>query len=308
EAWDVLRARVSWRAARRSALWFVVPLIVYHLVHYAVFREWVANTYYAKPQGQSLGRAFDYLRKGLSDTGLVYLLPMAVLGCCRAVRDKLALIWYCVAGVTFILYSGGDWMPHARFVSFFAPALVLLAVHGAANLGLMVGHVVRSTLPRFRDVVVEASLLALLAAAAFLWYGYQEPRLAKEERAKFCHFCQRSSDAERLQKLSKDAGLGRVTVLTHDFGGPAWHPNDVYYPIDFLGLCDASVARIRRDQERIWANTLLSPYLFHEQPHAPTWIYLPKNFWRGLKDLPEYRSGYYALSSRLLPHAPGGSY
>src|SRR5690606_36699881 len=45
-----------------------------------------------------------------------------------------------------------------------------------------------------------------------------------------------------------------------------------------------------------------------EPPHAPSWIYLPKNFWRTLKDLPEYRSGYYALSSRLLPHAPGGSY
>lgn len=308
QGWDVLCGRLSWRAVRRSALWFVVPFVTYHLVHYAVFGEWVANTYYAKPQGESLGRAFDYLRKGLSDTGLVYLLPLALLGGIRAVRNKLPLIWYCAAGVTFILYSGGDWMPHARFVSFFAPALVLLAVHGTANLALMVGHVAGSKLPRVRELIVEASLLASLGFAAFLWYGHQEPRLAKEKKAKFCHFCQRSSDAERLQKISKSAGLGRVTVLTHDFGGPAWHSNDDYYPIDFLGLCDASVARIRRDQERIWANTLLSPYLFHEQPHAPSWIYLPKNFWRTLKDLPEYRSGYYTLSSRLLPHAPGGSY
>lgn len=308
KGWGVWRSGRSWGPVLRAALYFAVPLILYHALHFAVFHEWVPNTYYAKPQGRSLGRGVDYLRKGLRDTGLGYLLPLAALGCVRAVRNKIALVWYCVAGTTFILYSGGDWMPYARFVSYFAPALVLLAVHGVANIGALTAWAVERLAPRFRDIIVEATVLMVLGGAVWLWRNHHEPRFAKESKSKFCHFCQRTSDSARLQKVSRDADLGRVTVLTHDFGGPSWQANESYYPLDFLGLCDASIARIRRDQDRMWANTLLSPYLFHEQPHAPTWIYLPRNFWKGLKDLPEYRSGYYALSSRLLPHAPGGSY
>ena len=308
EAWDARSNPARWRSARRAALVFVVLLIAYHLVHFAVFHEWVPNTYFAKPRERSLGRGIDYLVKGARDTGLVYLLPVMVIGCFRAVRNKLGLMWYCVGGVTFILYSGGDWMPYARFVSFFAPAVVLLAVHGVANIGAVVGWASRRWAPRMSDVLVEAGVLSVVAGAVFAWQGYHRPRLAKEAKSKFCHFCQRTNDSKRLQKVSQEAGLGRVSVLTHDFGGPSWQSDEQYYPIDFLGLCDASVARIRRDQDRIWPNTMLAPYLFHEQPQAPTWLYLPKNFWRGLKDLPEYRSGYYTLSWRLLPHAPGGSY
>lgn len=305
---DAWRSRVTWRWVLRAALYFCIPLALYHVVHFAVFHEWVPNTYFAKPAERSIGRGFAYLAKGLRDTGLVYLVPLALIGSVRAVRSKLPLIWFCIAGVTFIVYSGGDWMPYSRFVAFFAPPLVLLAVHGIWTLVALATLPVEGWRPHLRALMLEGGLVVVLASGVFFWNGYHGPRFAKESKSKFCHFCQRTADAEKLQKVSKDAKLGRVTVLTHDFGGPSWQADDSFYPIDFLGLCDASVARIRREQDRLWANTLLSPYLFHEQPHAPTWIYLPKNFWRSLKELPEYRSAYYSLSSRLLPHAPGGSY
>lgn len=314
--WDAWR-RVELRtSAQRLVLTFGGALLVYHAVHYSVFREWVPNTYYAKPRGRSLTAGIDYLTKNLKDSGLRYLVPLALLGCAGRIRDKAALIGFCGAGVFFILYSGGDWMPHSRFVNFFAAPLLLLGVHGVYNLGAFAERLAlrRSVVRRVpEDPVrgrwfVEAVAGVSVLLAVFLWDGYHAPRVAKAAKAKFCHFCQRSADARKLQKVSKDANLGRITVLTHDFGGPAWVSDDKFYPMDFLGLCDATVARIRRTQDHLWLNTLLSPYLFHEQPHAPSWIYLPSNFWRHLKELPEFRADYYTLSSRLLPHAPGGSY
>lgn len=306
-AWEK-RAVAERGGLLRLGLAFLVPLVVYHAVHYSVFHEWVPNTYFAKPQATSFGGGFGYLYKSLRDTGLLYLVPLAVLGASGSLRSKLTLIWYCAAGVVFVVYSGGDWMPFGRFVSFFALPLVLLAMHGVFNAATMVAARVRRWLPQYQELVVESLLLVVFAAGSGLWRGYHAPRVAKEGKAKYCHFCQRSDDAARLQKVSADAGLGRVTVLTHDFGGPAWQSDDSYYPLDFLGLCDASVARIRREQDHMEVGTLLSPYLFHEQPHAPSWIYLPKNFWRRLKQVPEYELGYYSLASRLLPHAPSGSY
>lgn len=298
---------------RRLELWrmlalFGVLFAVYHLVHFAVFHEWVPNTYYAKPQGRSWGKGLQYLRKSLKESGLIYLVPFAALGCLWQWRNKAVLIGYCATGVFFILYSGGDWMPHSRFVSFFAPALTLLAAHGVHNIAALAFLPLERRVPRYRVWAIEAGAFCSFLAVASLWWGYHGPRLQKAAKSAYCHFCDRTKDAQRLQKISKDAGLGRVSVLTHDFGGPSWVSSPSFYPIDFLGLCDASVARIRREQVHLPVNTLLSPYLFHEQAQVPSWIYLPKNFWRTLKDLPEYKFGYYPLSSRLLPRAPSGSY
>jgi hypothetical protein len=49
QAW---RGREPVRQARTAVLSFVVPLAVYHVGHYLVFRELVPNTYYAKPPWQ----------------------------------------------------------------------------------------------------------------------------------------------------------------------------------------------------------------------------------------------------------------
>jgi hypothetical protein len=313
---DALRDARLRPTALRVVLAFVVPLVVYHAVHYSVFHEWVPNTYYAKPQ-RSSSRGWSYLTKGLKETGLLYLVPLAVAGCFRSVREKLGLAWYCTAGVVFVLYSGGDWMPHHRFVSFFAAPLVLSSVHGLYNLGALLLFVGKrfggkqfegQRFGGYEKWVFEGVALAGLATALVFWQGYHAPKVASAAKSKYCHFCQRTKDAQKLQKTSRDANLGPVSVLTHDFGGPSWVSDESFYPIDFLGLCDASIARIRRSQEQFWPNSLVTPYVFHEQPRPPSWIYLPVNFWRRLKELPEYNAEYYSLSSRLLPHAPSGSY
>lgn len=304
---DGLRDARRRREALRVVLAFVVPLVVYHAVHFSVFHEWVPNTYYAKPQ-RSSSRGFSYLTKGLRETGLLYLVPLAVVGCFRAVREKLGLAWYCTAGVVFILYSGGDWMPHSRFLSFFTAPLVLLSAHGLYNLGTALLVLSKRFGGAYEKWVLEGVALGGLVLGLFFWQGYHAPKVAKAAKSKFCHFCQRTKDAQKLKKTSRDADLGRVSVLTHDFGGPSWVSDETFYPIDFLGLCDGSIARIRRGQDRFWVNSLVTPYVFHEQPRPPSWIYLPVNFWRRLKELPEFKTEYYSLSSRLLPHAPSGSY
>ena len=42
------------RPALRASCFFLVPLLLYHVVHYAVFRQLVPNTYLAKPASRDL--------------------------------------------------------------------------------------------------------------------------------------------------------------------------------------------------------------------------------------------------------------
>src|SRR5262249_34870204 len=103
------------------------------------------------------------------------------------------------------------------------------------------------------------------------------------------------------------AELGPASLVTQDFGGPAWLSAPDLYPLDFLGLCDRSVALIRRDRAdrggSIGQEPRLFQYLLHEQPAPPSWIYVPRNFWPTFELSPEYRASYFRLDPGLLPRA-----
>lgn len=299
-----LRQREPWRQAVSAAVFLLVPLITYQIIHYLVFSELVPNTYYAKPGSRDWSRGYAYLTTNLKDTGLVYALPLLALGLLGKPRLVLLLGWHCLAGAAFIIYSGGDWMPHGRFLSLFTPAMLVLAALGVSNLARAVVWLARGRLPR------ELVLVGLSGALLFLWRGHHAPRLDKLAARPWCHFCEVVAATNTIRKMSRRAGLSSYSLVTHDFGGPSWLSDEQFYPIDFLGLCDPSVARLRHDRnERARPRGGMSydfrfyQYVIHEQPSAPSWLYVPPNFWPRFDLSPEFRGDYFQLSPRVLPRA-----
>lgn len=305
--WAALQLLQAWREpaqrrrVRRAALLYVVPFALYLLLHYAVFRTWVPNTFYAKTSSWSWQSGVDYLTTNLRSSGLLYVLPLAVLGLWGRARLELLLACHCLTGVAFISYAGGDWMPHGRFLSLVAPALLLLAVCGLEQLRRALAWVGRGRLP------LEATSLVLCAGTLWAWWGQQAKPLREVARNPWCHFCERVSATRAVVKLSRQAGIIRPTLLTQDFGGPAWLSSESLYPIDFLGLCDRNVALLRHsmvaERRRISRDFRFFQHLIHEQPWAPSWISLPSNFWGVFSISPEYRWDYFRVDWRLIPHA-----
>lgn len=299
-----LLGREPMRQAKTALLSFAVPFALYHVGHFLVFGELLPNTYRAKPGGSDWLRGFDYLSAAARESGLVYAAPLALLGLYGRPRVKLPSGCAWLAGTFFVLYSGGDWMPHGRFLSLFAPVVVLLAALGLGRLARALAWLARGRLPR------EAAAFGLAAAIAVAWSRYQVPRLNALAKRGWCHFCERVADTKRLQKLADRAGLPSYSLVTHDFGGPSWLSDERFYPIDFLGLCDRSIVEIRGKRARGGVRNELRfyQYLIHEQPVAPSWILVPPNFWPGFDRSPEYRSDYYVLEARQLPRARRDSF
>jgi hypothetical protein len=295
-----VRDRAFWPQLRRVALSWMVPWFLYQALHYGVFHEWVANTYFAKPGSHDWRKGLVYLWDSANESRLGYVLPLVVVGAFGQPRKKLILIGQCAAGTAFAVYSGGDWMPYGRFLSLFIPALALLAVIGLSNLARGLGWVLRGRVPR------ELLVCGLGLAGLLFWWRQQESPLRKLAKNPWCHFCERVSDMTRLRQIGQRAGLGSVSVLTQDFGGPAWISDVHFYPIDFLGLCDRGLALIRR--ERAGAGGSMSQDFrfyeaaIHEQPEPPSWVSLPPNFWGEFDLSPEFHWGYFRLDGALLPH------
>jgi hypothetical protein len=297
-------ARPSTResAVRALALW-LVPFAAYQALHYLVFRHWVPNTFHAKSSPWSWSHSQDYLLRSVRESGLSYALPLIALGLLRRSRLELLLGWTCLAGLAFIAYSGGDWMPHGRFLALFAPAALALAAAGVDSASRSLARWTRGWLP------AELSALAFGAGLLWFWWQQQAPRLARLEREHWCHFCERVEATKAVQRLSRRARVEHATLLTQDFGGPSWLSDNQLMPIDFLGLCDRNVALLREDMLEQHGNLRRDfrfyQYLFHEQPQPPSWLSLPANFWPYFDSSAEYRLDYFRLNWRLMPRTRG---
>lgn len=116
------------------------------LGRYAAFHALVPNSAAAKVGGFELGAGAKYLWKTCEkmDYALVILSLGGVLYCVRQLRAgqgssrmPLLLAWT-LAMVSFVVASGGDWMPAGRLV---APLLPALSVLGAVTVGPLLASV-----------------------------------------------------------------------------------------------------------------------------------------------------------------------
>lgn len=287
------------------ALVLLIGLSAFYSWRFVTFGDWVPNTYYAKPHvDDSTGAAVAYLAKHAGTNNvLLYTIPLAVLGVWRHLRIKLAILSSVLCALGFIFYAGGDWMPEGRFLSLgLAPFAVLVAC-GVANLERLLifpGRGRSFAIRLARQKWVSFGLVALFGA---LWFNQQQRPLNAIARQAWCHLCERISDVNRLTRLQSKLGVRSATLVTHDFGGPAWLSNDRLYPLDMLGLCDHAMGRAwaergeGRFREFDWTRF---QYLFHEQGRFPTFVYFPGHFWKDFEASPEFRFGYYELPAQSL--------
>jgi hypothetical protein len=108
---------------------------------YAVFHAFVPNSAAAKVGGFELSAGATYLYKTFGKTS--YLLAVAgVLGAALCLREALAtktssrgplLVAWTLAMASFVVSSGGDWMPAGRLVAPMLPALSALAAFAVAR-------------------------------------------------------------------------------------------------------------------------------------------------------------------------------
>ncbi len=138
------------RGPRRLLRWapaFLLPLAAAELARLWYFAWPLPNTYYAKAGQETLLARLDpdsagvqYLRRHLSEGTLPWLFPVALLGAVG--RDsRLLLVAWVAAAAFFAVWSGGDWMKGARWLSFLVPLLTVLGGLGLARLVPSAGRV-----------------------------------------------------------------------------------------------------------------------------------------------------------------------
>jgi hypothetical protein len=292
---------VRMKAARRQFIVFaglgVAALGLYHAVHYATFRSFVPNTYYAKAVGSDAwAKGEEYVRAARQTMHLTWAFPLALVGCTAGLRRTLPALCCALAALWFATHSGGDWMPHYRFVGFAVPPLVTLAAVGVARAA---GRLARaaSWIVRFLPArIIEPWLVAASAFALFwLTYRYNGQRFDTTRYLKWCHFCSRLEDAQDHIALRDRLGLRSASMLTHDFGGPAFASSQSFMPLDVLGLCDQPIALLTYEHKRgnlRRFDFMRGQYFLHERDAYPTFLYFPDNFWGGFAQMPESRFAY----------------
>ncbi len=300
KAWQAL-VRPAYRyQVATAALLLLGPFLAYHAIHYSVFRQVVPNTFFAKSAASGIEGGVRYLRENLAESGFLYLVPVSAFGLLGAPRFRLLLLSHALLSASFVIYAGGDWMPHGRFISFALPHLALLAALGLVNAARWLSRAAALVLPQRFAWGVEPWVLLLATTLSLRVWGFQQSRIDRIARRPWCHLCERSAQVQRLQRLQRRAALGLTSLLTHDFGGPALRSTASFTPIDFLGLCDLAAARLERRAGPRSSDHRLQQYFFHEQPDRPGLYYLPENFWRHIRTSLEFREEYVRLSSGLL--------
>jgi hypothetical protein len=145
-----------------------------------------------------------------------------------------------LAGTAAVLFDGGDWMPHFRFMGPLIPLLYLCVQESIRTASRGAGRLVAS---QPRRTLAQAGVALALGGAVFgaaLW--------ASIDKAEQVHahpfaapYSLVESRAERLQALAACLGNDRASVLTPDIGAIAYKTDLLV--IDILGLGDAYIAR-----------------------------------------------------------------
>lgn len=285
---------------------------LYHLWHFLYFERLLANTYIAKAPGISWDKiqsGWTYLRDAIWGQSRAWAIfaPFAALGLFGDWRHKRGLVVALVGACVFVLISGGDWMPNKRFISYGLPTFAVLVHHGLrTSIATMCASNVGDRAPAVASG--EALSVAALVGLSLYWLPPGTSTLDTIESNEQCHFCDIRERAQSVRKRQRALGLETAKVLTHDFGGFAWTSSKSFHPIDYLGLCDYTVARAIRTRKTGspgWAKRHRYQYFFNEWGQPTTFIVLP-NWWKRLRESRLYRKGYYELDTSKLAHVGGG--
>jgi len=254
-AYAFLAKLVMWRR-KREWLWHcavlalaaVVPLCSFFLWRHAYYGEWLPSTYYAKVADELLDRvhhgkhylfgcfasnAFGWLgRHGQTawpGALLFFALPVVALPFVRRKRAHLVVFLWTIMFTVVVVWEGGDWMPHHRFLVPVLGCWMLLLSHSVLDVLLRIRGRLRS-LHRYLVTAFAISLVVILFAD-FIRLNIRHSPVAPLERddswpVVFSRYVLQDADHGTL--AASDIGL--IGYITH------------YRVIDLAGLVDRHIA------------------------------------------------------------------
>ena len=242
----------------RWAATFAIPFGAFLLVRFAVFGDWLPNTYYAKVTDRELGRLLDYFILP-KDPGLEYLagfasatwpmLLLAAIGLADPKRWRVNLLVLGLAGGTalYVVFVGGDFWPEWRFFTAVLPVIALAAQHGINMMttrrtlvgsfaaAVLVGIVLHQSLPRSFELRMRHQWDTLISLQG------------------------RLEQARRIRAIAESLGVPDPLYMDADIGGPSVAGLRV---LDLGGLSDIHIARFQ------YYAPFFRDYVFREQrPH-----------------------------------------
>jgi MFS family permease len=193
----------------------------------AWYGEWLPNSYYAK-RSWDFG-AFNYLLDWFTASPwhvALLVAPFAfVSGKLR--RTAAAALLACCATVTFILFSGGDWMAEHRFVAHALPAAALAV-------GLL-----PLALESIRPGVLSGIAAALLVAAAAAGAYAADPERRRDPVLPLAYVAEQG---RWFRREADRRGLPHPKIAHFDIGGLALESGGEI--IDLAGLADKYIGRV----------------------------------------------------------------
>lgn len=226
---DVLKKQFPWRRWLAGVGIVAACMLVLFLLRWAYYGTLWPNTYYLKLLHFHTGdrlrlNALGYLQPFLREN-----LPLLILAACSLAlkpgRRKFLLATPALLMTAYAAYTGGDALPHWRFMAPFIPLLALAAI---------------VDLPR-SGVWVKALGLCGLAAVVGVWAWASIPC--------YREFLEGPAHHERG---NIETGITLKSVLKPGATVGVLHAGSVPYytdfrAIDFLGKCDPIIAHLRPD-------------------------------------------------------------
>ena len=266
-------------------------------VRFEYFGSVVPNTYFAKPPANlhyltPILRGLEYLARLLAKSGVVFLLPFAlVVPHDRKKRYTWFYLW-ALAGYQafFIVVAGADVLRFDRFAVPLVPLILALAATG--TFGFVEGpdrrarrFTVRAV---FAGVFVFASLNAVQAVNAYRKYCVHD----------WMHSRVHSEVGRMLGRMVPPGG----EIVANEIGAIRYHSRRPV--IDMLGLTDRAVAAIRFQSFRTygvgsspWSTLAVTRYLLDRNPAC---VVLPSEDALSLDDKTRYAATMHPLWYRIL--------
>jgi len=218
----------------------IAPFVAYQVFRVTYFETWLPNTFRAKLPG-TWGTFFglEYLGQAATAVGWPFLLALVFR--VRRVRGDLedfrrvfrATIGPLLAGILFVIYAWGDWMPFSRFLAPLWPSAALVVASWLLTLSRSM-----SRIPRKAEWI--AALLTVFVAASTL--GAYAPQIQRYVRNDgLDSMLMRGEDALTVGVwLSKTVKPGS-TVRTARLGGMSYAAPELTF-WDENGLTDRAQA------------------------------------------------------------------
>ena len=282
----LITVRERWRLLAWSGI-FVAVFAAFLAARYAVFADWLPNTYYAKISDREITELWHYLADR-EDPGLRYvrlfllgnvaIVLAAAAGFADLRHWRASMLMASIGAGTAIaaLYVGGDFWPAFRFLT---PALPLLAI-GAQH-----------AIARLPVRVVAFRHAAAAAVVGLVIYGSVGPSLqlrAQHHQDELISLQGRLEQARSMRALATALGVKDPLYMVPDIGGPSVLGLRV---LDLGGLTDIHIARFQ------WYPAFFRDYVFKEKrPHIirthSTWTRTSM-----VTAFPEFHEQYAAVDS-----------